>query len=55
MNVYDNNLFISRSDDKSSYFKATTHENKVLYDLSAKHLNTFLEAVREKIGDYALN
>ena len=55
MNVYDNDLFISRSDDKKLYLKATTHENKVLYDLSAKHFDTFLESVREKIGDYALN
>ena len=55
MNIYDNDLFISNSDGKKLYLKATTHENKVLYDLSAKHFDTFLESVREKIGDYALN
>ena len=49
MNVYDNDLFISRSDDKKLYLEATTHENKVLYDLSAKHFDTFLESVREKL------
>ena len=55
MNVYNNDLFINRSDDKKLYLKATTHENKVLYDLSAKHCNTFLESVREKIGDFVSN
>ena len=55
MNVYDNDVFINRSDDKKLYLKATNHENKVLCDLSAKHFDTFLESVREKIGDYALN
>ena len=55
MNVYDNDIFISNSDDKKLCLKATTHKSKVFYDLSAKHFDTFLELVCEKIGKYALN
>ena len=53
MNVYNNDLYINNSEDKKLWLKA--NEPKVQYDLSNKNFNTFLAAVREKVGDYVLN
>ena len=55
MNVYNNDIYINNSEDKKLWLKAISDEPKVQYDLSNKNFDTFLAAVREKVGDYVLN